>query len=279
MANNSSEQRNLIHNVVVFGEIGVGKGSVINMIAGNPVATTSADGLPCTFKSIPYDATLNNKRIRLWDTAGMPEGEITDAVARKAIINLYLLLRGLEDGISLLVLCMRAKMIRSRDYHVFYEGLCQRKVPIVLVVTGLEEEECMENWWDRNKSVLEKQMSFDGHACITATKGKRRNNQYVFAREYEESRERVTKLIEQHCSGDVLKAEKPRRLGVIGIVKIMINVSTKIFKIPPLVLRDELYKVLKEGGYADKDAREIANEAEIGAIRMAGAGGYSVTVT
>jgi GTPase Era involved in 16S rRNA processing len=267
--------------VVVFGEIGVGKSSVINMIADNPVATTSADGLACTFESMPSNVTLNNKRIRLWDTVGLPEGEMGTIATENAIIHLYYLLKGLEDGVSLLVYCMRAPTVRSRDYKMFYDGLCQRKVPIILVVTGLEGENCMEDWWDRNEGAFEKQqMSFDGHACITATKGKWRDNEHVFAREYEESSTAVRQLILQHCSEDMLKAEKPH-LDAIGIAKVMFNIGTRAFHIPPLVLGADLYKVLvKQGGYSDGDARAIANKAEIGVIRNAGGwlpGGNSFT--
>jgi hypothetical protein len=166
---------------------------------------------------------------------------------------------------------MRAKTVRSRDYRIFYEGLCQRKVPIILVVTGLEGEERMEDWWDRNKSLFEKQqMVFDGHACITATMGKWRNNGYMFAREYQESRDKVSQLVLKHCSEEVLKAER-LHLGVIDIVKIIFNISTRMLHIPPLMVSDELYEVLvKQGGYLERDAREIANEAEISGIHKSG---------
>lgn len=266
--------KDLRHNVVVFGETGVGKSSVINMIADKPVAKTSADASGCTFESTPHNATLNNKRIRIWDTAGLNEGEMGTVTAGNAIIHLYHLLRGLEDGVSLLVLCMRAPRIRDstlRNYMMFRHGLCPHRVPIVLVVTGLEQEGRMDSWWDRNEKVFEKQeMVFDGHACITATKGKKRNNEYMFEEEYQESREKVRQLVEQYCSEEVPKPEKPR-LGVIGIVKIMFNIGTEVLHIPPLVLGVQLYKVLtKQGGYSGKDARKIANEAEIGAIRKSG---------
>jgi len=270
----SNAPKELRHNVVVFGETGVGKSSVINMIADNSIAKTSADASGCTFESKPHNATLKNKRIRIWDTAGLNEGENGTVTAGKAIIHLYHLLKGLEDGVSLLVLCMRAPRIRDstvRNYKVFHHGLRLENVPIVLVVTGLEEEEDMDHWWVRNERVFEKQqMSFDGHACITATKGKQRNNQYMFATEYEESRVKVRKLVWDYCSAEVQKAEQPR-LGVIGMVKVMFNIGTEVFHIPPLVLAGQLYKVLKrEGGYSGKEAREIANKAEISAIRNAG---------
>jgi small GTP-binding protein len=216
----SSEQGDLRHNVVIFGDTGVGKSSLINMIVDNQVALTSADGLACTFESKSYDTTLKNKRIRLWDTAGLTEKQMGMIATGKAIRHLNHLLKGLADGISLLVLCIRAPKIKIEDrqnYKMFYEGLCRQKVPIVLVVTGLEEEDRMENWWDRNEGVFHvQQMSFYGHACITAIKGKRRkDDEHMFAREYEESRRKVLELVEQHCFEEVGNP----RLGAVGVVK------------------------------------------------------------
>ncbi|KAG1831901.1 hypothetical protein DFJ58DRAFT_243829 [Suillus subalutaceus] len=46
----------------------------------------------------------------------------------------------------------------------------KESVPIVLVVTGLEDQEPeMEEWWRNNeKSISDLGMNFAGHACITA---------------------------------------------------------------------------------------------------------------
>lgn len=74
------------------------------------------------------------------------------------------------DGISLLVYCMYSTIAPRalvRAYNEFYSGICQKKVPIVVVVTGLEKETRMESWWDTNQEKFE-DMYFAGHACVTA---------------------------------------------------------------------------------------------------------------
>jgi len=224
---NSSSQQDPLHNVVVFGGSGVGKSSVINMIAGSVVAKTSPDASNCTLKSTSHTVTLNNnKHIKLWDTVGLPEGQMGIIAKVGAGVRLGRLLKQLDNRISLLVLCMRKPRVGNKDYKMFYDKLCHQKVPIILVVTGLEEEEPMESWWESNKGWFKEQgMSFDGHACITATKGKLKDDKHLFAQEYEKSREKVLQLIEQHCSADVQNLEGPRP-SMIDAVKIMFNMGT-----------------------------------------------------
>ncbi|KAG2365209.1 hypothetical protein BDR07DRAFT_692724 [Suillus spraguei] len=53
-----------------------------------------------------------------------------------------------SGGIGLLVYCVHstsAPHALSRVYNTFYAGICQKKVPIVAVITELEREMCMEN--------------------------------------------------------------------------------------------------------------------------------------
>ena len=74
--------------------------------------------------------------------------------------------------------------------------MCRNEVPILLVVTGLEGKDDMDDWWYENQKTIKKmKMSFDGHACITSWKG--RGNRYEKA--YKQSAEEVWKLVRKHC--------------------------------------------------------------------------------
>jgi small GTP-binding protein len=253
-----------VHNVVVFGETGAGKSSLINMIAGHQVAETSSRATGCTFHSTPYHVDIGGTHVTLWDTAGLNEGEIGTVAAKDAIINLYKLLRSLQDGLSLLVYCVRGRIKTStiKNYMMFYHGLCQGKIPIVLVVTGLELEHSMDDWWEENRNdFLRERMFFDGHACIAATKGKLGPTGYMFEREYEESKEKVLKLIGGRCRGVPWKMKTA--LWMISAVKNAINFWTGVFKVQPLVLSRILYEVLMEhAGLSNNEARKLANDAE-----------------
>lgn len=259
-----------VRNVVIFGETGAGKSSVVNMVARNELAKTSRDSTGCTFYSQSYKVEIDDISVELWDTAGLNEADGGTVVAKDAIIHLYKLLKRLEDGISLLVYCVRGPRIKdniAKNYMMFHHGLCQRKVPIVIVVTGLEEEEDMDDWWVRNEGVFKTQkMSFDGHACITATKGKLRNDKHIFAREYEESTQKVRKLVGDHCHGT--RWNMKATSWMVSAVKTMFNMGTAVLNVPPLVLNRLIYEVLKEyGGLSDKEARRLANEVECETVK------------
>ncbi|KAF9245012.1 hypothetical protein BU15DRAFT_59175 [Melanogaster broomeanus] len=133
-------------NVVVFGESGVGKSSVINVIAGQTIAKTSNDAVGCTFRHQCYEVTVNGLGVNLWDTAGLDEGTEGTVPATQAEENLRAFLRQItkRDGIDLLMYCIRGTRARKallRNYNIFYAAICRKKVPVALIVTGLENYE------------------------------------------------------------------------------------------------------------------------------------------
>jgi GTPase SAR1 family protein len=185
---------------VVFGETGGGKSSVINLIVGKDVAETSSSSVGCTFNSEPYPTEIDGVPMVLWDTAGLNEGNKGKVTGKQAIIQLYELISTLEEeGVNLLVFCVRGPRVNDatvKNYRLFHSSFCLDKVPIVLVMTGLEEEESMDAWWPQNKGTFQaEEMTFCGQVCITATKGKLKGGSYMYQEEYDESRKKVRKLI------------------------------------------------------------------------------------
>ncbi|KAJ2924676.1 hypothetical protein H1R20_g12416, partial [Candolleomyces eurysporus] len=180
ISNDSDSDRK---NVVFFGETGVGKSSVINMFregtdpSDSELIPISSGAVGCTFSSKGYRANVNEERYMLWDTAGLNEGIRGTVTHEKSVESLADLLCKLGGKIHLLVYCIRGKRFRQviqDNYDLFYGEICGSQVPIIAVVTGLENEEPdMENWWTENAWEFEKyQLRFDGHVCITATRGK-----------------------------------------------------------------------------------------------------------
>ncbi|KAF8137281.1 P-loop containing nucleoside triphosphate hydrolase protein [Boletus edulis] len=161
-------------NIIIFGEAGVGKSSVINLIAGQRRAHISNDALGCTFQYQRHIITLDGMLFAFWDTTGLDEGSEGTVPAKVAEGNLRTLMHSLahSGGIHLVIYCIRGTRLTKalkHNYDLFYTAVCRKKVPIALVVTGLEYQQGnTETWWDENKAALQRcGMWFDAHACVT----------------------------------------------------------------------------------------------------------------
>ncbi|KAN0084021.1 hypothetical protein V8E55_007525 [Tylopilus felleus] len=87
-------------NVVLFGECGVGKSSLINLMADCNVAATSSGLQACTLQKREYYFTLSSQRLlRVFDIVGIDASNSPAEIIRS--------LPNTED-IDLLLLCIRA---------------------------------------------------------------------------------------------------------------------------------------------------------------------------
>lgn len=159
---------------MIFGETGVGKSSVINLIANQDLAHISNDAVGCTFRSERHPIMLGDISCAIWDTVGLDEGSEGTVPAKEAENNLRDLIQVLAQsgGIHLVIYCIRGTRLTKalkRNYELFYVTACRRKVPVALVVTGLEHQQKeMETWWIENEEELRRNgMWFDAHACVT----------------------------------------------------------------------------------------------------------------
>jgi hypothetical protein len=88
-------------------------------------------------------------------------------------------------------------MVLRRNYDLFHSKL--KEFPIAFVVTGLEHQKpVMEEWWMKNgKFLSDQQMTFAGHACITALTLRDEDDLWIRDRRTQ-SYHAVCKLIDQH---------------------------------------------------------------------------------
>ena len=161
--------------MILFGECGVGKSSVVNLAIGSQVAKTSSDADACTTRTQPYGMIIDGEKYKLWDTAGLDGG--TFGLFRAAIAerNLKIFIRNhlRKHEPSLFIYCVRASRATRalvRHYQLVRTATRDSLVPMVVVVTGLENARGdMEDWWHRNAAELSKHgMEFVDHACITS---------------------------------------------------------------------------------------------------------------
>ncbi|KAG2352012.1 P-loop containing nucleoside triphosphate hydrolase protein [Suillus spraguei] len=185
------------NNVVLFGQAGAGKSSLVNLMAGKNVASTSSDMRSCTLHWQEYPIQFGGKSYRVFDTVGLEEPQLGIAHYLDIVENAYKLIQYLENrgGIDLLLFCMRAGRLTTTlqtNYRLFHEFLCDKKVPIVVVITYLENEVGeMDAWWKRNEDIFrEREVHVNGHACITAIKSN-------YPKRYEESHNMIHKLVNE----------------------------------------------------------------------------------
>ncbi|KAG0697052.1 hypothetical protein DFH29DRAFT_783490, partial [Suillus ampliporus] len=187
-------------NVLLFGERGAGKSSLINMLASQDVSRLSDPGL-AAFASRGYVVDMGGREVVLWDSVGLHKGDDHDAISEGAARNLHGLIQNLHGGLNLLVYCINAARVSEAldvNYDAFYRIIGGKKVPVVLVVTGLENKDPMEGWWKENEAEFKRHgLTFDGHACITTTRGKplKDGPGHWHDEQYEQSRLAVRELI------------------------------------------------------------------------------------
>jgi tRNA U34 5-carboxymethylaminomethyl modifying GTPase MnmE/TrmE len=190
-------------NIVLFGETGAGKSSVVNLMAGEQRAETSPDMTRSTMHWTKYSMTFDGYNYNVFDTIGLEEPQLGIDEYLQAIVNARNLIMKLDEGggIDLLLFCVRAGRVSAtiqNNYRLFYEWLCDKRVPIVIVLTGLEREENMEDWWTRNMATFKKyEIIVQGHACITAADKLDGRHQEL----YQQSRQLIRDVVKEHTHG------------------------------------------------------------------------------
>jgi hypothetical protein len=134
--------------------------------------------------------------------AGLNEPTIDNTNYLGALAKAHKLIQSLQEkgGIHGLLFCIRGGRISNttqQNYKLIHDFLCQKTVPVSLVVTGLENEPDMDGWWMKNETILEQSGIVSAkHVCITTIMG--RENAYE--RRYKESRKKVHKLMGELAS-------------------------------------------------------------------------------
>ncbi|KIJ18987.1 hypothetical protein PAXINDRAFT_70273 [Paxillus involutus ATCC 200175] len=250
-------------NILIVGEVGVGKSSLVNLITGQQRAITSNGARSCTLQSQEHITTLGSVQLALHDTAGLHEavGRMKMDAYLDAVHQAYTLISKLESsgGISLLLFCMkggRISMTMQQTYNLFVEVLCNYKVPVVIAVTHLEGYDCMEEWWIENEKLIsEYGLKSIGHACITATPGYRN----MFMDKYEQSRETMKKLLLDYSNHPSWKEEKAN-----WVKRMMLHIhhwlpARRANRLDGSGLKK---KLIKRCGFSAEDAEVVARKIE-----------------
>lgn len=244
--------------VILCGQTGAGKSSLVNMIAGRNIAPTSPDLTTCTFGYHQYDIQLEEGLVvTLWDTAGLNQGFGNDNDTIRGLCELFI---SLEKHLILLIFCLRGKISAgTTETYTMFKRLCPSTVPMVAVVTGLEKEQNKTDWWSKNEIALKRAgMNFSDHACITGIKGHAICNSGKFAYDtaYTQSTQDVKSIIKRViCNYPAKPTDRARRewLGmVLGFIrKLFLGTNEETVDVA------QLKQMLKKLGLAEKDCEKI----------------------
>ena len=261
-------------NVLIVGETGVGKSSVTNLIAGDQLADVSSRASGCTMEAASYDIILRDSQgsghhIRLFDTVGLNEPSMSENNYLAAIEKANVLITQLwhTGGIRLLIFCIRGCRITSvtqSNYHLFRYILCQNKVPVAFVITGMESEQPMEAWWGRNKQLYEKaDLLCDSHVCVTAIRGL--NN--VYNNQYNQSQIAIRNMLLGHMSGTSWKPDRTTSwfihlAGVLlaWVAKVMQRKRRRVGRAKDLTVEELARRLEEKCRFSREDAVMLAGK-------------------
>ncbi|KAG2041376.1 P-loop containing nucleoside triphosphate hydrolase protein [Suillus americanus] len=254
-------------NIVLFGEAGAGKSSVVNLMAGKDVAYTSPGMRRCTLQWQDYTIDFDGESYKVFDTIGIEESGLEMEEYLVAVANAYRFIKTLdaEGGVDLLLFCIRAGRFTAAlqsNYRFFYEFLCEKKVPIVLAITNLEREQRMEDWWDREHSIFPRyEIHVVGHACITAANGLDGRHQQL----YEESRTAIRTLVKDYITGDHNDIWKGGNNVFVSLVRALKKLLVKNTHFRKMNLTGQL---TKRCGMPRETAGLLADMIEQGEVRV-----------
>jgi hypothetical protein len=143
--------------VLVFGATGTGKTSLCNTLT-DKIRPTDNGAKGITAKSHLYSAFKTGEcKVEIIDTVGLHESSHGTVPAEQAVVQLIELLEKARDGFSLLVHVTRASRITKEhddDYRFFVEKMTQGSIPVILAITGCENEHPMSSWVERNQEAF-----------------------------------------------------------------------------------------------------------------------------
>ena len=191
-----------MYKVALFGVTGCGKSSIINLLADKPVANVSTGVEACTRRARWYPISLGKKKFQLWDTMGFNQAEAKDINPLSPYEQAHTLLRNLQDGVDLVLLCARKDGINDslrKLYWLMKSFFFGDHVKIALVLTHFDSPD--DQWWDRNKNVIAQKCNIPAkkippYVCITTVQNGSSQSDPL----YDQSKQALNALLQKHAT-------------------------------------------------------------------------------
>lgn len=223
--------------VLVFGQSGTGKSTLINALTGSNLKTGS-DAKGISLSSTAVTREHNGVNYRIIDTIGLNEADETSGVCgAEALTALVKLLGSIEGGLNLMVMVINLGRIHSAvddNYKMFVKTMTADKVPLIIVVTRCERETQatgdMQGWVERNRHHFVKQgiKAEEMVATTFITPNPETDNVENMQRKVNKSIELTWKAIEEKAASERVDFMKMNG-GFLSIIRKMYNFVAGFF--------------------------------------------------
>jgi GTP-binding protein EngB required for normal cell division len=171
------ERKGSVHRILVIGQTGAGKSSLVNLLAGKKVAKVSDGAKGCTFQFETYQVDYNGEIFELIDTVGLNEGSAGTVKPKEAMKMLIKFIKGNKRGFSCILFVMPKGRITDsfeKNHMLFYQTLLHGETPSILFLGHCESDDPMDTWIknEENKAAL-MPYNFSDIVCGTAQEGGR----------------------------------------------------------------------------------------------------------
>ncbi|CAF2527464.1 unnamed protein product [Rotaria sp. Silwood2] len=257
-------------NVIVFGESGVGKSSLINQIFDKIVVKASNQALGCTTENARISSVLTGYSgisCDIYDTVGLSESADGSVPTETAFVQLIKLAYAIPNGINLLICCHNKGRIANdrfkANYRIFKQELCGNRIPCLLVITNCDGDEPLDEWWIENEEVVRKRLLFDFIDCVcVSTLKTKKNKPNVALRDYQVSRDNLIRAIIARALPKPIKIDSWSRKVIIAAREFFNTFSTWFswFGVRKATLRPELKQMFISLNYSEEKAEQATEK-------------------